>query len=163
MDERACMVEITKYFLTFLKEESCGKCVPCREGLKKLVELMERMSIGIGTKEDLDLMEELSDAMGKGSLCDLGKTAPHIFTSTLRYFKGEYEAHMDGKCPAGVCKDLIFYSVDRSICTVCGACMRVCPVDAVVGEEKKVPSIDLKKCIKCGACVEVCEVEAIKA
>jgi NADH:ubiquinone oxidoreductase subunit F (NADH-binding) len=163
MDERACMVEITKYFLTFLKEESCGKCVPCREGLKKLIELMERMSMGIGTKEDLELMEELSAAMEKGSLCDLGKTAPHIFTSTLRYFKGEYEAHMDGKCPAGVCKDLIFYSVDSSICTVCGACMRVCPVDAVVGEEKKVPSIDLKKCIKCGACVEVCEVEAIKA
>ena len=163
LDEKTCMVDVAKYFLTFLREESCGKCVPCREGLKKLIELMERMSLGIGTKEDLALMQELSLAMEKGSLCDLGKTAPHIFTSTLRYFKDEYEAHMDGKCPAGVCKDLVFYSIDSGICTVCGSCMRVCPVDAVVGEEKKVPSIDLKKCIKCGACVEVCEVEAIKA
>ena len=163
MDEKACMVDITRYFLTFLKEESCGKCVPCREGLKKLIELMERMSMGIGTKEDIELMEELSLAMEKGSLCDLGKTAPHMFISTLRYFKDEYDAHMDGKCPAGACKDLVFYSIDSSICTVCGACLRVCPVDAVVGEAKKIPSIDLKKCIKCGACVEVCEVEAIKA
>ena len=163
MDEKACMVDITRYFLTFLKEESCGKCVPCREGLKKLIELMERMSMGIGTKEDIELMEELSLAMEKGSLCDLGKTAPHIFTSTLRYFKDEYEAHMDGKCPAGVCKDLIFYSIDSGTCTACGACMRVCPVNAVAGEAKKIPSIDLKKCIKCGACIEVCEVEAIKA
>jgi NADH-quinone oxidoreductase subunit F len=137
--------------------------VPCREGLKKLIELMERMSMGIGTKEDIALMEELSLAMEKGSLCDLGKTAPHMFISTLRYFKGEYEAHMDGKCPAGVCKDLIFYSIDSGTCTACGACARVCPVNAVAGEVNKVPSIDLKKCIKCGACVEVCEVEAIKA
>jgi ferredoxin len=121
------------------------------------------MIIGIGTKEDLDLMKELSEAMEKGSLCDLGKTAPHVLTSALRYFKDEYDAHMDGKCPAGVCKDLIFYSIDSGTCTACGACMRVCPVNAVVGEVKKVPSIDLKKCNKCGACVEVCEVEAIKA
>jgi len=163
MDEKACMVEMTRYFLTFLREESCGKCVPCREGIKKLSELMERMSMGIGTKEDLALMEELSLAMEKGSLCDLGKTAPHIFTSTLRYFREEYEAHMEGKCPAGVCKDLIFYAIESSVCTVCGACIRVCPVNAISGESKKAPSIDLKKCIKCGACIEVCEVEAIKA
>ena len=163
MDEKTCMVEITRYFLTFLKEESCGKCVPCREGLKKLIELTERMSMGIGTKEDLGLMEELSLAMEKGSLCDLGKTAPHILTSTLRYFRDEYAAHMEGKCPAGVCKDLVFYSIDSSTCTVCGACIPVCPVNAVTGEAKKIPSIDLKKCIKCGACIEVCEAEAIKA
>jgi NADH-quinone oxidoreductase subunit F len=163
MDERACMVETAKYFLTFLKEESCGKCVPCREGLKKLLELMERMSLGIGTAKDIELMEELSLAMEKGSLCELGKTAPHILTSTLRYFREEYDAHMDGKCPAGVCKDLVFYSIDNSTCTVCGACIPVCPVDAISGEMKKAPSIDLKKCIKCGACIEVCEAEAIKA
>jgi len=163
MDEKACMIDITRYFLSFLSEESCGKCVPCREGLKKMVELMERMSIGIGTKEDLGLMEEISLAMEKGSLCELGKTAPHVFTSTLRYFKDEYDAHMDGKCPAGVCRELTFYAIDRDTCTACGACLRVCPVSAVTGEAKKAPSIDLGKCIKCGACVEVCEVEAIKA
>lgn len=163
MDEKACMVEVTKYFLTFLKEESCGKCIPCREGLKKLLELVERITIGIGTKEDLSLMEELSWAMEEGSLCELGKTAPHIFLSTLQYFQSEYEAHLEGKCPAGVCKDLTFYSIESSICTKCSACISVCPTNAISSEPGKTPTIDLKKCNKCGACMEVCEVEAIKA
>ncbi len=162
IDDRACMVDVARYFTQFLEEESCGKCVPCREGVKQLHKLIGYFAIGIGTEEHLGLMQELAYAMTAASLCDLGKTAPNVVLYAIKYFKEEFEAHMRSECPAGVCKDLSFYSIDSSICTACGACIPACPVQAISGEPGAKPSIDMKKCIKCGACKEVCDVDAIK-
>jgi NADH:ubiquinone oxidoreductase subunit F (NADH-binding)/(2Fe-2S) ferredoxin len=162
IDDRACMVDIARYFIRFLEEESCGKCLPCREGVKRLRQLIDYFTIGIGTEEHIDLIKELAYTMEQASLCDLGKTAPNVVLYALRYFKKEFEAHMRGECPAGVCKDLILYSIDATICTACGACIPACPVQAITGERGKIPSLDMKKCIKCGACKEVCDVDAIK-
>lgn len=161
IDNRACMVDIARYFTQFLIEESCGKCVPCREGVKRLLQLINNFTIGIGTEEHLTLIKELAFAMEKASLCDLGKTAPSVVQYAIKYFKDEFEAHMQGQCPAGVCKDLILYSIDAKLCTACGACIRACPVNAISGEPGSAPTLDMKKCIKCGACKEVCDVEAI--
>ncbi len=162
IDEQACMVDLARYFAQFLEEESCGKCVPCREGVKRLRQLINYFAMGIGTDEHLVLIQELASAMEGASLCDLGRTAPNVVLYALKYFKKEFEAHMRGECPAGVCNDLILYSIDMNTCTACGACIRACPVQAISGEPGKPPSIDMKKCIKCGACKEVCEVDAIK-
>ncbi len=163
MDENTCMVDVAKYFLNFLRDESCGKCMSCREGTQRLWEIVTKITEGRGNMADIALLEELSVAVKDASLCGLGQTAANPVLSTLRYFKGEYISHIkDKKCPAGVCKDLIAYSVIEENCTGCLACKKVCPSDAVSGELKKIHKIDIQKCIKCGACFEACNFDAIK-
>ena len=162
MDEGTCMVDIARYFLDFLKEESCGKCVPCREGIARSLEILNRICQGKGHPEDIDLLEELSETIQGFSLCALGRTAPNPVLSTLQYFRDEYEAHIfEGRCPAGVCKALIEYWIDPDLCTGCGACTRVCPQEAISGEKKAAHSVTRSDCIKCGACYDVCRFEAI--
>jgi NADH-quinone oxidoreductase subunit F len=163
MDENTCMVDVAKYFLNFLRDESCGKCMSCREGTQRLWEIVEKITSGQGKMVDIGLLEELSVAVKDASMCGLGQTAANPVLSTLRYFKDEYIAHIqDKKCPAGVCKELITYSVIDENCTGCLACKNVCPSDAVSGELKEIHSIDKQKCIKCGACFEACNFDAIK-
>ncbi|MGD9344513.1 MAG: NADH-quinone oxidoreductase subunit NuoF [Candidatus Aminicenantes bacterium] len=163
MDENTCMVDVAKYFLNFLRDESCGKCISCREGTQRMWEIVTKISEGRGRMQDLDLLEELADAVKDASMCGLGQTAANPVLSTLRYFKDEYISHIrDKKCPAGVCKELITYSVIPENCTGCLACKKVCPSDAVSGELKEVHVIDKEKCIKCGACFEACNFDAIK-
>jgi NADH-quinone oxidoreductase subunit F len=162
MDEDTCMVDIARYFLDFLKEESCGKCVPCREGITRSLEILNRICEGKGQAGDIDLLEELSETIQGFSLCALGKTASNPVLSTLRFFRDEYEAHIhEGRCPAGVCKSLIEYWIDPNLCTGCGACTRVCPQLGIEGEKKAPHVINKMKCIKCGGCLDVCRFEAI--
>jgi NADP-reducing hydrogenase subunit HndC len=162
MDDRTCMVDVAKYFVSFLADESCGKCTPCRVGIKRMKDLLEDITEGRGLPEDLVLLENMADAIKESALCGLGKTAPNPVLSTLVYFKDEYLAHIkDKKCPAGVCKALITYTIDHKICTGCGACVKVCPVSAIEGEKKQPHMIVTEKCIKCGACFEICPVEAV--
>ncbi|MFN2225335.1 MAG: NADH-ubiquinone oxidoreductase-F iron-sulfur binding region domain-containing protein [Anaerolineae bacterium] len=163
MDEDTCMVDIARYFLDFLKEESCGKCVPCREGIARSLEILNRICQGKGRAEDIDLLEELSETIGGFSLCALGRTAPNPVLSTIKYFRHEYEAHIfEHRCPAGVCKALIEYWIDPELCTGCGACTRVCPQEAIFGQKKEPHAVTRSDCIKCGACYDVCRFEAIK-
>jgi len=158
MDEDTCMVDIARYFLNFLKDESCGKCVPCREGIKRMQEILTDICEGKGKKGDIELLEELSETVKKASLCALGGTAPNPVLTTIRYFRDEYQAHIEEKrCPAGVCKELIRYSIAQEKCTGCGACQKVCPQGAILGEKKEPRTIDEGKCIKCGACLEACK------
>lgn len=162
MDEDTCMVDIAKFFLEFTVEESCGKCTPCRIGNKRLLEMLEKVTSGRATMEDLDKMEKLCHYIKENSLCGLGQTAPNPVLSTLRYFREEYEAHVrDKRCPAGVCKKLITYSIDPTKCIGCSKCARNCPVEAIHGEIKKPYTIDTGKCIKCGACIDQCRFKAI--
>ncbi len=162
MDEDNCMVDIAKFFLEFTVDESCGKCSPCRIGTKRLYELLEKITSGNGEMEDLDLMEELCLHIKNNSLCGLGQTAPNPVLSTLRYFRDEYVAHVrDKKCPAGVCKKLLRYSILPDKCVGCTACARVCPVGAISGKVKEKHVIDPAVCIKCGACIERCKFGAI--
>ncbi len=163
MDENTCMVDVAKYFLNFLRDESCGKCLSCREGTQRMWEIVTEISEGKGKEEDIRLLEELAHATKDASLCGLGQTAANPVLSTLRYFRDEYIAHVKDKtCPAGVCKELITYSILEDKCTGCLACIKVCPQDAISGELKKVHVLDQEKCIKCGACFEVCQFDAIK-
>ena len=163
MDEENCMVDMARYFVRFLQEESCGKCAPCREGLQQMGEILTRICEGAGKNEDIGLLEALSRTMIDTSLCSLGSTAPNPVLSTLRYFRDEYEAHIQEKrCPAKSCKDLISFSIDPQACTGCGACLRVCPAEAIAGEKKKAHLLDPGKCMKCRACFEVCKFEAVK-
>ncbi|MFC2164209.1 NADH-quinone oxidoreductase subunit NuoF [Acidobacteriota bacterium] len=162
MDEDTCMVDVSKYFLNFLRDESCGKCISCREGTQRMWEIVTKISEGNGVMKDIDLLEELAVAVMDASMCGLGQTASNPVLSTLRYFHDEYVSHIrDKKCPAGVCKELITYSVVAETCTGCLACKKVCPSDAVSGELKEVHVIDKEKCIKCGACFEACNFDAI--
>ena len=162
MDEGNCMVDIAKFFLEFTVEESCGKCVPCRIGTKRLLEILDKITMGKATLEDLDKMEELCDHIKGNSLCGLGQTAPNPVLSTLRYFRDEYVAHVvEKRCPAGVCKNLIRYEIQPDKCTGCTACARNCPVAAINGEVKKVHEIDQEICIKCGVCYDTCRFDAI--
>lgn len=162
MDEDNCMVDIAKFFLEFTVEESCGKCVPCRIGTKRMFEMLEKITKGQAEMADLDKLEELCNHIKANSLCGLGQTAPNPVLSTLRYFKDEYIAHVvDKKCPAGVCKDLLCYSIIPEKCTGCTACKRVCPTNAISGQVKETHIIDQDKCIKCGACMEKCRFNAI--
>ena len=163
LDETDCMVSIAKFFLEFTQAESCGKCVPCRVGTKRLLEILNRITAGKGKEGDIELLEDLGNDIKASSLCGLGQTAPNPILSTLRYFRHEYEAHIkDLKCPAGVCKELIEYSILEEFCKGCGACMMVCPSGAITGEKKKLHKISSAACIKCGACFDVCKFDAVR-
>ncbi|MFC1494967.1 NADH-ubiquinone oxidoreductase-F iron-sulfur binding region domain-containing protein [Thermodesulfobacteriota bacterium] len=163
MDEETCMVDVAKYFLSFLQDESCGKCVPCRLGIDRMLEIVTGISEGLGRPEQIDLLEDLAYTISEMSLCALGKTAANPVLSTLRYFRDEYDAHINQKkCPAGVCSGLISYSIDPEKCTGCGICKRECPHDAITGTKKQAHQIDLLLCQKCGICRNECKFEAIQ-
>ena len=162
MDEDDCMVDIAKFFLEFTVEESCGKCTPCRIGTKRMLEILDKITKGTAAMEDLDKLEELCYYVKENALCGLGQTAPNPVLSTLRYFRDEYEAHIKEKrCPAGVCKALLSYHIDRDKCKGCTLCARNCPADAIIGSVKNPHFIDTDKCIKCGTCIEKCKFGAI--
>ena len=162
MDEDTCMVDIAKFFLEFTVDESCGKCTPCRIGTRRMLEILEKITKGQATMEDLDKLEELCYHLQSNSLCALGQTAPNPVLSTLRYFRDEHIAHIvDKKCPAGVCKDLLQYKIDPDKCKGCTLCARTCPADAIIGKVKEVHMINPEKCLKCGACMEKCRFGAI--
>ena len=163
MDETTCMVDIAKYFLTFLEEESCGKCVPCREGIKRMRQILNDITEGKGKEKDIDLLEQISSTLIDSSLCALGATAPNPVLTTIRYFRDEYEAHIKEKrCPAGVCKALIRYQIIEEKCPGCGRCVKACPQEAITFMGKKKPVVlDESKCIKCGACYDVCNLDAV--
>jgi len=163
MDETTCMVDMARFFLNFTQDESCGKCTFCRIGTKRMLEILNRICDGKGEYGDIELLEELSVKIKKGSLCGLGQTAPNPVLTTIKYFRHEYEAHINDKtCPAGSCKALIKYVIDEENCIGCGACKRACPVEAISGEKKELHIIDQEKCIKCGACMTACKFDAVK-
>ncbi len=162
MDESTCMVDVARYFLKFLMEESCGKCLPCREGIKRMHEIVTGIVEGRANGESIELLEELSEVVRDASLCALGKTAPNPVLSTLKYFRDEYEAHVkEKKCPAGVCTALISYHINEEVCTGCGACLKVCSHKAIRGEKKKHHRINQDLCTKCGSCINMCKFDAI--
>lgn len=157
LDEDTCMVDVARYFIEFLTEESCGKCVPCREGLRQMHTILTNITKGRGREGDIELLENLAETAVEASLCALGKSAPNPFLSTLKYFREEYEAHISEKrCPALSCKELIAYYIDPEKCSGCGTCRRKCPADAIDGDKKKIHIIDRDKCTNCGTCFEVC-------
>jgi NADH:ubiquinone oxidoreductase subunit F (NADH-binding)/(2Fe-2S) ferredoxin/NAD-dependent dihydropyrimidine dehydrogenase PreA subunit len=162
MDEDNCMVDVARFFLDFTRDESCGKCTSCRIGTKRLLELLEKITKGKGTLEDIDKLEKLAEEIKSSALCGLGQTAPNPVLSTIRYFRDEYIAHVtDKKCPAGVCKALLQYTINQDTCKKCGICAKNCPVTAIDGKVKEHFEIDQSKCIKCGTCMEKCPFKAI--
>jgi len=162
MDEDSCMVDIAKFFLEFTVEESCGKCAPCRIGTKRMLEILEKITAGNGTMQDIENLKILANSIKSSALCALGQTAPNPILSTLRYFEDEYMAHVvDKKCPAGACKDLLQYIIIEDKCKGCSICAKQCPVDAITGEIKNPYVIDQEKCIKCGVCEGKCPFKAI--
>ncbi|UMZ75300.1 NADH-quinone oxidoreductase subunit NuoF [Natranaerofaba carboxydovora] len=162
MDEETCIVDVARFFLKFTQTESCGKCTPCREGTKRMLEILERITQGEGKEGDVELLEELGSMVKETSLCGLGQTAPNPVLSTTKHFRDEYNAHiLDRRCPAGACSDLLIYKILEDKCKGCTKCVKACPQDAITGEKKEVHVIDQDKCIKCGACVDQCKFEAI--
>ena len=162
MDQDTCMVDVARYFMDFLKEESCGQCNPCREGIKQVLDILTSICAGNGKEGDIELLEELGSMIQKFSLCGLGTSAPNPVLTTILYFRDEYEAHIrDKKCPSGVCKALFHYEIDADACTGCRVCARKCPQDAITGEKKKVHDLNQDLCIKCGICYDVCKFNAI--
>jgi len=161
MDETTCMVDISKFFLSFTQAESCGKCTPCREGTKRMLEILTRITEGQGKEGDIELLEVLAKNIKLTALCGLGQTAPNPVLSTLKYFRHEYEAHIKEKrCPAGACSGLTQYQI-TALCRGCGLCIKACPAEAISGEKKAVHVIGQEKCIKCGACMTKCPFKAI--
>jgi len=162
MDENDCVVDLARYFLRFLEEESCGKCLPCRLGLKSMLQFLDDFAKGRGTLENIDALESMARAVQDGALCALGGSAPNPVLTTLKYFRDEYKAHiLDGKCPAGVCKDLITYAIDPDACTGCGLCANNCPGECITGEKKDPYTIDREACIRCGMCLDSCKFGAV--
>jgi NADH-quinone oxidoreductase subunit F len=162
MDDRTCMVDVARYFLKFLVEESCGKCTPCREGLAQMLAIYDDLVAGRGGHGDIDRIERLAAGMQAASLCELGRSAPNPVLSTLRYFRDEYEAHIEEKtCPAGMCRALTAYSIDQSACNGCHVCVAACPTGAIRGERKRPHTIDQAACLSCGACFDVCKPRAV--
>ncbi len=163
MDSNTCMVEVARFFMNFTQNESCGKCIPCREGTKRMLQILERIVAGEGEEGDIDLLLELADTISATALCGLGKSAPSPVVSTIRNFRDEYEAHIkDKRCPAGVCKKLKQIVIDPELCKGCSKCARQCPVEAISGKVKEPFKIDLSKCIRCGSCLTACPFHAIK-
>jgi NADH:ubiquinone oxidoreductase subunit F (NADH-binding)/(2Fe-2S) ferredoxin/NAD-dependent dihydropyrimidine dehydrogenase PreA subunit len=162
MDDRTCMVDVARYFIKFLQEESCGKCTPCREGLRQMGTILARICEGKGKEGDVELLEELAQTVYNTSLCGLGQSAPNPVQTTLKYFRDEYEAHIrEHRCPAGQCKELISFRIDPAKCTGCQVCLKNCPQNCITGEKKKVHVIDMAQCVKCGSCEEVCKLDAV--
>jgi NADH:ubiquinone oxidoreductase subunit F (NADH-binding) len=162
MDEDTCIVDVARYFLEFLKDESCGKCTACREGVDVMYQILTNICAGNGREEDIAILEELAQAVKDASLCALGGTAPNPVLSTIHYFRDEYESHIkDRSCPAGVCKALITFTIDKEVCKGCLLCSKNCPQEAISGEAKEPHIIDQDKCIKCGVCFDVCKFEAV--
>jgi NADH-quinone oxidoreductase subunit F/NAD(P)H dehydrogenase (quinone)/NADP-reducing hydrogenase subunit HndC len=162
MDDTTCMVDMARFFMDFCQDESCGKCTPCREGTKQILNILERITKGEGRPEDMDTLEELSHIIKDSALCGLGQTAPNPVLSTLRYFRHEYEAHINEQiCPAHACVELVDFEVDVEKCTMCGLCYKACPVDAVTWEKKQPAKIDKEICVKCMSCIAACRFDAI--
>jgi NADH-quinone oxidoreductase subunit F len=163
MDDHTCMVDVARYFFDFLADESCGKCLPCREGLRQMSKILTRIQAGEGKESDIEVLESLSEAMVNTCLCALGNSAPNPVLSTLKYFKDEYYTHIrDRKCPGGVCKALVTYSIDQGNCNGCHLCFGACPAGCISGEAKKPHFIDQATCIKCNSCFEVCRQNAVQ-
>ena len=162
MDEKTCMVDMAKFFMDFTSKESCGKCVPCRIGTTRMLEILKRITDGEGTCEDIDTLVELGESIKVGALCGLGNSAPNPVLTTIRYFRNEYEEHINNKCcPAKKCTALIEYRIDESMCRCCSLCSRRCPVDAISGVVKSPYKIDNEKCVRCGQCIDSCKFNAI--
>jgi NADH:ubiquinone oxidoreductase subunit F (NADH-binding) len=163
MDEDTCMIEVARYFVNFLVEESCGQCTPCREGLIRMREILNRITQGDGKEGDVELLDEIGNFTNNFSLCGLGTSAANPVLSTIRFFRDEYDAHIrDKKCPAGVCKPLFHYDIEAETCTGCGLCKTKCPVKAITGEKKKTHVIDQSLCIKCMECYKNCKFRSVK-
>jgi NADH-quinone oxidoreductase subunit F len=164
MDDRTCMVEVARYYTNFLAEESCGKCTPCREGLRRMLEILNDITAGKGQQGDIERLEEIGDAMQEAALCGLGKSAPNPVLTTIKYFRSEYEAHLKNKaCPAGICPKLTSFNIEKDKCKSCGLCLKSCPVSAITGG-KNIPHVISKKlCLSCGSCRNVCPFGAIEA
>lgn len=163
MDDTTCMVDLARYYMEFLSEESCGKCTTCREGINTMLKILTNITEGKGELDDLDLLVQLGETITEASLCGLGKTSPNPVITSIKYFKDEYIDHIiNKKCSAGVCKNLTSYSIEKNTCIGCGLCIRKCPVDAISGNKKEPHAIDIDKCIKCGSCYSVCPTSAVK-